>query len=337
MTQISHLRSLQALELAVRLGSMKAAAGALAITPAAVGQRIRMLEDYLGTDLLMRGRSGLKPTPELAMALDDLGAAFSALERVTETLDFQRTAEIHIVADLDWAELWLAPRLPVFRAENPNILFCINGEGDVPMRLGAPDCRIEYGKSATGEALFTDVLVPLCTADLARRVGDFDDLETMEGLPLLHLQQHLDDPDRPGWREWFSAFGHRQTGQGRGVLYRHMRVALAAMRDDVGFLICGISLVTADLTTGHVQLPFPVAEHLVAPFPYRLRTTKLAASRPQMQRFLSWLRAEAEATSRQLRDPENMVATLTQIAAPETAGERRPTPNGDAIAHGDKT
>jgi LysR family glycine cleavage system transcriptional activator len=79
MAAVTHLKSLQALELAIRCGSLKAAADRLGITPAAVGQRIRALEDYLGTDLLLRGRSGLQPTPELDHALGDLQTAFAAL------------------------------------------------------------------------------------------------------------------------------------------------------------------------------------------------------------------------------------------------------------------
>src|SRR6056297_2476760 len=173
MPVVSHLKSLQALELAIRKGSLKAAAETLGITPAAVGQRIRSLEVYLGTDLLLRGRSGLQPTPELETAMQDLRSGFAALERVTETLDFQRMSEIHIVADPDWAELWLAPRLPDFRAKYPNILFCINGAGDVPLRLGSPDIRVTYG--ATGDnALFRDVLLPVTSPDNPRRIADWN-------------------------------------------------------------------------------------------------------------------------------------------------------------------
>jgi len=69
--------------MAIRLGSLRDAAEQLGITPAAVGQRIRSLEDYLGTDLLVRGRSGLKPTADMHPALSDLKAAFAALDRVT--------------------------------------------------------------------------------------------------------------------------------------------------------------------------------------------------------------------------------------------------------------
>ena len=58
MTAASHLKSLQALEMAIRMGSLKVAADQLRITPAAVGQRIRSLEEYLGTDLLCGGAPG---------------------------------------------------------------------------------------------------------------------------------------------------------------------------------------------------------------------------------------------------------------------------------------
>jgi LysR family glycine cleavage system transcriptional activator len=127
MKAATHLRSLQALEMALRLGSLKEAADALGITPAAVGQRIRALEDFLGTDLLSRGRSGLRPTVSLAAALDDLTEGFAALDRAADALDFRRQAEIHIEADEDWADLWLLPRLDAFLADNPNIYFNING------------------------------------------------------------------------------------------------------------------------------------------------------------------------------------------------------------------
>ena len=90
MAVTTHLKSLQALELAVRTGSFKAAAETLGITPAAIGQRIRSLEDCLGTDLLVRGRSGLQPTRELELALSELQTAFKALDNTTEILDYMK-------------------------------------------------------------------------------------------------------------------------------------------------------------------------------------------------------------------------------------------------------
>lgn len=288
MTVASHLKSLQALELAIRQGSLTLAAEKLGITPAAVGQRIRSLETFLGTDLLLRGRSGLQPTPELQTALADLKSGFAALERVTEALDFQRMSEIHIVADPDWAELWLAPRLKDFQNDNPSIRFCINGSGDVPLRIGSPDLRITYGEGS-GESLFRDVILPVTGPDNPRRIADWDKDMPMEGMPLLHLKSQRDDENSPGWVAWFAKYGQRATGTDRGVHYQHARLALEAVRENVGFLCCGLSLVLQDLKEGRIVLPFPVTHHLVAPHPYRLSLRHDARARPQIRRFLNWL------------------------------------------------
>lgn len=300
MVAASHLKSLQALELAIRVGSLTGAAEILGITPAAVGQRIRTIEDYLGCDLLLRGRSGLTPTAELDRALLDLRAAFAALDRATESLDFQRVTEIHIVADPDWSELWLMPRLTAFRAQNPNILFCINGAGDVPLRLGAPDCRIEYADPERGEELFRDRLLPVTGPDNLRRVADLDAKMPLEGMPFLHLEAQRDDPLRPGWPDWVERFGYRREGAGRGVHYRHARQALEAVRQNVGFLICGLSLIEDDLAQGRIVLPYSSAESLAAPRPYVLMVTAHGVRRPQLMRFLAWLRGEARLTRESL-------------------------------------
>lgn len=300
MSVASHLKSLQALEMAIRVGSLKDAADRLGITPAAVGQRIRSLEDFLGTDLLMRGRSGLKPTADLSRALADLKTAFAALDRVTEHLDFQRVTEIHIVADADWSELWLLPRLDAFKKDNPNILFCINGAGDVPMRLGAPDCRIEYGPPDKGEELFRDRLLPAVSPNNLYRIDIGDGQVSLEGMPFMHLEAQRDDDMHPGWQEWVAAFGYRNEGAERGMHYRSARLALEAVRQGVGFLVCGLSLIERDLADGAVVLLFPAHQSLVAPMPYILTVNARGSIRPQLRRFCDWLRDQALLTRNSL-------------------------------------
>lgn len=289
MAATQHLRALQALELALRLGSIQRAAAELAITPAAAGQRIRALEDYLGTDLLLRGRSGLHPTPALEAALSDLRTAFAAMDRVTETLDFQRVSELHLLADPDWAELWLAPRLGAFRAAHPNIRFCINGAGDVPMRLGAPDLRILRSADPRGTLLFQDVQVAVTSPDNLRRLGDWDADFELEGLPLLHVDPDPDAPALPGWPEWVARFGRRRQGAARGVHYRNLRLALEAVRRNVGFLVCGLALVRKDLETGTAVLVYPADRHLPEPAPFRLFLRNETRTTAPVRRFADWL------------------------------------------------
>src|SRR5689334_20849627 len=109
MVAPTYLRSLQALELAVREGSFTGASSALGITAAAVGQRVKALEDYLGVELLVRGRSGIRPAPGLISALPHLRKAFEELDAAAQELELQRGHELHIAAASDFVELWLKP------------------------------------------------------------------------------------------------------------------------------------------------------------------------------------------------------------------------------------
>ncbi len=326
MTRTTHLNALQALEMALREGSLQAAAARLGITPAAVGQRIRALEQFLDTDLLLRGRSGLRPTAALEASLDDLKAAFAALDRVADGLDFQRTAEIHIVADPDWSDLWLAPRLLRFQAEHPNIRFNVNGEGDVPMRLGAADLIIDRdpnGRASAGEPIYSEVFLPVGSPENTARIldpystkaddktprylplGTLSDEErvwrhsqqgSLEGFPLLHIKPRPDAPDTPGWVDWLEAFPYERTSPERGVQYALVRNGLEGVKSNAGLMVCGLSCVLEDLKRGELSLPFPGKDCLRATHPYRLEARREAKSRPQVRRFLDWLRAEAAAT-----------------------------------------
>lgn len=289
----THLRSLQALELAIRKGSFIAAADELSITPAALGQRIKTLEEFLDTELIVRGRKGTRSSQELEEVLSDLQVAFQALDRVTNSLNFQRAYAIHIVADRDLADLWLAPRLHRFRKSYPKIKFCINGTGDVPSKIGSPDIRIERDANAKGEVFIDDYFVPVTAPVNLWRVGLHDKDAEMEGVSLLHVQPRADQPD---WPAWSTAFGKRKSGLTRGQKYRNTRLALDATRKTVGFMLCGVSLIEEDLQSGNLVLPFPSKMGLRAETPYRLWTRTPVASRPQLQKFVDWLRDEGQKT-----------------------------------------
>jgi LysR family glycine cleavage system transcriptional activator len=303
MTQPTHLRSMQALELAVRTGSLKAAADELRITPAAVGQRIKLLEDYLGLDLVVRGRSGIRPSAALEATMPHLSAAFRELDTAGALLDFQRVDEIHIVADADWAELWLAPRLPQFRTDHPNVRFCINGVGDVPIRVGQNDCEVWFGPprgESAEDALFRDYLVPVGAPGLTQRVSALPPDEPLEGFPLLHLDCYKGDPEAIGWPEWIGRFGHRRTAPGRGIRYRKISHALEAVYSNAAPMVCGLALVGHHIESGRLSLLFPPSQGVWTGHAYRLRVRDGALRRRQVGLFREWLLAEAADTASML-------------------------------------
>ena len=302
------LRALQALELAISRGSLKAAAAELAITPAAVGQRIKSLEDYLGFDLLVRGRSGIRPTRELDAAVAHLSAAFRELDTVSRILDFQRVNEIHVAADSDWADLWLKPRLDGFRQENPNTYFCINGVGDVPVRLGDADCQIWFGGEHGDDVedlLFHDYLLPVSSPENTERIMAAPETEMLEGFPLLHLDCYTVDVRDIGWKEWIAKFGQRKTAPGRGIRYQKVMQALEAVYANAGLVVCGVSLVGPQLQQGKLSLPFPITHGEWSKNAYRASFQPAALRRTATARFRDWLLEEAARTSHALQELTN--------------------------------
>jgi LysR family glycine cleavage system transcriptional activator len=298
MVAPSHLRSFQALELAVRTGSLKAAADILAITPAAVGQRIKALEDYLGLDLLVRGRSGLKPTAPLSAAMANLSAAFRALDATAAQLDLQRGHEIHVAAASDFAELWLGPRITAFKDAHPNIMFCINGEGEVPMRVGPVDCEISFGAIRDGsDLLFHDYVLPISSPENTLRIARFIKRERLEGFPLLHLNFYKDDPATLGWPDWIAAHKFRRTAPERGIRFQRITQVLDAVLANAGFAISGLALVSNLVDDGHISLPFPLSSGTWTSYAFQARFRADALARPQVRRFRDWLLDESARTS----------------------------------------
>jgi LysR family transcriptional regulator, glycine cleavage system transcriptional activator len=296
----THLKSLQALEMAIRRGSLKAAAQSLAITPAAVGQRIKALEDYLGVQLLVRGRAGLQAPPELGHVLAYLETAFRALESAVEELDMQRGQEIQIAAVPDFADMWLAPRLSSFRRHNPHVRFCINGEGDAPLRLGPADCEITFGSWQAEERtdlLFRDYLLPLSSPATKRRIGKLKVRTRLEGYPLLHLDFYRNDPKALTWPDWIAGQRLSRTAPERGIRFQRILRAVDAVLADAGLTICGLALLGPQIEDGSLTLPFAVGSGKWTSHGFQVRFRADALARPQVRRFRQWLAEESRASA----------------------------------------
>src|SRR5215469_1382107 len=300
---LSHLKSLQALELALRLGSLQAAASALWITPAAVGQRIKALEDYLGVDLVVRGRSGLRPTAELAGALEHLRVAFQELDTVSRVLNLQRGDEIHIAATPDFADLWLKPRIASFKAAYPHVLFCINGEGDAPLRIGRADCEIGFGpQRARDDLLFRDFVLPISSPENTRRISNVARRDRLEGFPLLHLDFYKEDTRAPSWSAWIKTQRLRRTAPDRGIRFQRINAAFEAVRANAGLTICGLALLVPHVEDGSLSLPFPVSTGRWTDHIFQARFHPDALQRPQVRRLREWLLGQAAITRDWLLD-----------------------------------
>ncbi len=111
---------------AARHLSFTRAADELAVTPAAVGQQIRALEDVLGVVLFRRTPKGLELTPEAEGGLDALRAGFLQLEESVRAMQAgQSSHSLTIAAPRDFTAKWLAPRLAAYGKSDSDLRFVL--------------------------------------------------------------------------------------------------------------------------------------------------------------------------------------------------------------------
>src|SRR3546814_3781942 len=118
------LNALRVFDAAARHLSFTRAADELAVTPAAVGQQIRALEDMLGVVLFRRTPKGLELTGEANAGLDALRQGFLQFEESVRAMQAgQSSQSLTISAPRDLTAKGLAPRPARYRPPAPDVRF----------------------------------------------------------------------------------------------------------------------------------------------------------------------------------------------------------------------
>ena len=124
------LNALRVFDAAARHLSFTRAADELAVTPAAVGQQIRALEEMLGVVLFRRTSRGLELTDEAIAGLEPLRSGFLHFEDSVQAMQAGQSSYVYtIAAPRDFFAAWLAPRLAAYRKANPDVRYVlVDGE-----------------------------------------------------------------------------------------------------------------------------------------------------------------------------------------------------------------
>ena len=158
------LNGLRVLDAAARHLSFTRAADELAVTPAAVGQQIRALEDTLGVVLFRRTTKGLELTPEGEAGLEALRAGFLQFEESVRAMQSgQSSKSLTIAAPRDLTAKWLMPRLAeIARADGEIRFVLVSADETIDFTEANLDLAIRWGEGPgehEGEALESEGMV----------------------------------------------------------------------------------------------------------------------------------------------------------------------------------
>lgn len=173
------LNALRVFDAASRTLSFTRAADELAVTPAAVGQQVRALEETLGVILFRRTARGLELTAEATRALPHLRAAFSAFEETVAALqEGQGSTRLSLGCARGAIRHWLQPRLsPWLDAQPQTMVQLIALDGPADFTQANLDLALSYGPTPDAEGVFgrkiaDEMLVTVATRDApARALG----------------------------------------------------------------------------------------------------------------------------------------------------------------------
>lgn len=284
------LGSLHAFEAAARLMSFKAAAQELHVTPGAISQQVKQLEDRLGVQLFIRRARAIELTEAGRLLLGPTQHAFrllaDAVTRVRET-DSGKVLTVSMLPS--FAALWLVPRLGSFRAHCPDIDVRISAtpaiadlkhdDVDVAIRCGLGKYAELYVEHLLAEELF-----PVCSPELLQGPNALKKPADLAKHTLLH------DEMRTEWPHWLEAVGIKGIDATRGPSFSLWELAFQAAISGQGVALGRGTLVSGYLQSGQLVRPLRVSSpaeygYYFVCLPERLQEPKIAA-------FRAWLRTQ---------------------------------------------
>lgn len=268
-----------------RHGSFKAAAHELHLTPSAVSQQIKALEDALGLRLFERSRRTVSLTEVGREYLRDVQLALSELSSATRQV--QQRANQHNIIRISTtafvAAEFLLPRLSHFRARFPNVDLRTESTMQLVDLAHDPcDAAVRVGGAisppGTRNTFLGSVYVsPVCSPALARTIHHYEDIFD-------HTLIELRSQRLRGW----SGLNRRIRAEQVLTLDSYLECMRAA-EQGLGVAYAVFPLTTEWVTQQRLAVPVP---YLIALNPGLRWVCRADDRRPVLDEIAAWLKDE---------------------------------------------
>jgi len=232
------LRALEAFVRVVRLGSAKAAANELALSPSALSRRVAALEDFTGKRLFTRQHQSMKLTEEgqafynaIAPKLEELAAA------VESQIDRGQVLRLHLGVPSLFGGQRLFPRLPELRKLHPRLHIDIETGPNLESHVGdSLDAAIILAK-APDPAFYSvqldhNKVYAIVSQEMARELGPVPDAAKLSRQTFLI---HNDLPD--SLDAWKAALGMEKLSPASVDRFNSGQLVLEAAAQGLGIAI----------------------------------------------------------------------------------------------------
>lgn len=296
-----HLNALRAFEASARHQSFSAAAAELNVTPAAVGQLVRTLEEWLGMPLFHRATSGpvrLLPTETAERALPDIRAGFDRLALGLERLkEGSASGVLTVTVSPAFAAKWLLPRLDSFQVAWPDTDVRLDTSlKPVDFVVQGIVIGVRYGVGSwsglTAEKLMDEEVYPVCSPKLLREHRRLQKPNDLARETLIHDLSMDGRAGFPTWDAWLRKADVTGVASTRGMKINNSAAVLQAAIEGQGIALARSVMAHDDLATGRLVRLFPEIT-FASPLAYYVVYRAECSSLPKLVTFRDWLLREA--------------------------------------------
>lgn len=289
------MRAVQAFEAVARCGGVAAAAEELGVSPGAVSQQLRKIEETLNARLFERNGRTLALTSWGRVYYENVRLAFDQLRQAQHALQLARSKQGIVLSALPSLANWLRPLLLQWRAEHAGTSVRLIGTDDEAVLQDEHiDFRLSYGADARRydrfAELFVDAVVPVCSPAFLRSHPVSSEADILKG-PLIDIDWELRHRPQPSWSDWARSVGLPPPAVASELTFSLSSVALDAAADGGGFVLGQIAMIAQDLKSGRLVIPIDRRQSL--PEPYFLAWDRDALDRPFGAAFRTFIIAAA--------------------------------------------
>ena len=289
--RVPQIRNLQAFAAAGRLGSFKAAAEELEVSPSAISHRISGLEGFLGEKLFEPQGRGAVLTFLGRTYLQSIQRVFDQLNVATDRIRHRGVSgPLAIRLYPAFAHRWLIPRLRSFVEAYPDVvLSLVIVQEPLDFSLTETDVAIEYMANRLSgyrcDLLMAEDVIAICSPEYLASRGGRMLPEDLDRFTLIHNSSR---PEQ--WQWWRTQVGLQARHDGRNLHVSNRDAAVDAAAAGLGVALAHAPLINDALQNGLVVSPFRIS--VPVDHSYYLVTTSDRADLPRVTAFRDWILAE---------------------------------------------
>lgn len=292
------LNGLRAFEVSARYLSFSKAAEELHVTPAAISQQVRLLEQQLGITLFHRRVRALELTEAGRAALPHFSEGFNRLQSGVDAMRLaQHVDYLTVSVAPSIGARWLVPRLERLRTAHPEFDIRIDAKhGLANFTNDGVDVAIRYGmgdyRPHISECILAANAFPVCSPKLLNPSLSLSCPDDLAGFTLLHSSWTDDSNSAPGWRMWLKAAGATRVNPEPGPRLGSDNMLVEAALAAQGVALVSQAVVARELDSGKLVRPFPPAVFEETAFAYFLVYPERHRLTPKVIAFRNWIFAE---------------------------------------------